>query len=588
MRWTGTGLWFVGWLWIGTLGYAQTHPAVLPFPAPDEVIRSGEHKMDSYVQTADAWLAEHADSPYAPRVLMDMLMVATAAQQPEFADSIRARLLLVYPGSLPGRYVGTSFKDAEAYGKFLDRLLEKRFKTASVGFARQFTTLMAAGTKFYGSGVLVSEPFALKVALLARDAGDSAVAGTALAKARPEVDGPTEITQIMDVCFGGPDGPVRQVQAIHALPGKTALAGEVEQYLVAKMDADQRSAPAMKRLRAELALAGRQFPEALELLESLPTDQIDARTLCLRAWGHAALRQNDKVSALAEQAMQIDRDSPWSKLAGQLVELANGSEKNLDEHSADLMPALESLERGASAVALRLEITPAESSNKAPMQIDLLMADKRFEVQCEQGGKLLLAYRTTDKQAAIYNAGESTIYQFSEGGFLPAPEFKLQERPGGGYNFNLIWKITHSGQPLKMALGELLANPILSSREGVRRLLGSNIQRGSFPIPVGGQDKKRYAWVTPRMDRPELERTEYAIGPDHRLLWVRGARAKLTVLGYGPEVIPEVAPAWPEARIIQRAKMDGGSFLRLIQSFMSLSTEAGEGSDAGDAAGQGR
>ena len=68
-----------------------------------------DSNLEGFLDKAEEFLDKSADSPEAPRVTMDYLMVGKASSQSEVVEKATSLLLFRYPKSLPGLQFISSF-----------------------------------------------------------------------------------------------------------------------------------------------------------------------------------------------------------------------------------------------------------------------------------------------------------------------------------------------------------------------------------------------------------------------------------------------------------------------------------------------
>jgi hypothetical protein len=136
---------------------------------------------NAFVHQADKFLQEHAGSPRAPAMAIDLLMAATVTGNAEMVQRANAILFLHYPESVEAAYAartiagpnpGQPLPPGQAYAQFLSSLFDEQADSFDDVAASRFTGAASLGARQFGQALFAHGDLALKCALLARETGD--------------------------------------------------------------------------------------------------------------------------------------------------------------------------------------------------------------------------------------------------------------------------------------------------------------------------------------------------------------------------------------------------------------------------------
>ena len=553
------------------LGIAQdaTKPGTgLEYRVPEPFLNSGQ--FSEYVAHAKRKLDQESDPEVASRVALDLLMAATVREAQELADLMKERLLMDLAETVPGQYVLATFNDANVYREFLQKRIERTEQQLSDEFLRKYAGAIRLGMKKWAPDFVQGEPFLLYAALsgrVGRDFGLEFVAIEELKKAREK-----ETKNIADIVFHAITTSSEQYVALQQFHDKKA-AQVLQRFLCLRLDEEQRELPKIQLIQAENLLRENKFAKARAILESLPRAAHTARSRFWMGWALAAEGDFEKSIGTLKDLAEEHPDDPWSKQAVRLQRTLQGIDDNLAQHCAAARKLIAGIAKTGLAVCELTAIIRSEGGPPIRIYFGLDTNNGVFEVGVRYADGHALAYRTTDDSCRLYFHGEPQIDTYNEPGVMPVPNMALSQKADGGCNFAFDASFARTSRGLNGNLTQLLASPIFSTPEGVRRLLGHNCQIGVFPEAAETRNGRTiYRWITPDVTDPEMRPLEFHASSGGSLWAVTSRSVEITDIRYGSAGTFQLTPnAWPDLPIKVHGKLEPAVLVsRLIRGGFSL------------------
>jgi tetratricopeptide (TPR) repeat protein len=546
------------------------------FPVMEQYVAAGN--LSAFLRDASRFLDVHYDSPFAPRVALDVLVLGVINNDTVTVQRAQAMLVMDYAQTPQGTFALTTFADAGEYRQFLSLLLDDTMDDITSGLAGKFTRAVRGGVRQFGEGLLADPAFALKCVLLARDAQDKQIGDLAFKQFKAAVaKDPARkgLKTVGEICLADNRGRPEKVLLLHAMM-RTPEARTFERLLLGKMSTQELASPRLAGVVAESRLRAGRFADALALLEKVPVPRDPAkRTAALpyrKAWCYAAMGQNDKARALLTQ---LAKDSPKDPLAKSAAVLA-GSLRQIDqnlESYADALLAVAAGLRDAGPQVVEGTVSYEREDGVTLSSYVAVAAGELFETSIRRGEQMVLGYSSDKTRCRVYREGWTAIHEYGEPGLLPVPALAIERKPDGSYALNAGFGVKPFGEDVTKALADLLNGKELSNRQAVLDLLRAQVRRGWFPTAVqevaGGA--RTYTWVAPRVDGAGLGETWYTISADGRLLRVVSDRLRVQAIRYGRAGSFDPAPPpWPAVKVRTHAKLDTSAILELFPAVVEL------------------
>lgn len=534
-------------------------PAGARAPAPQMEDYLAKQQLKQFVEDAGVFLRSQANHPLAPRVAMDLYMLATVTKNDRMARQARLVLLLRYPGSLFGSYVMQGVKDAKAYRQVLQEPLGDKIEELAGPFGGAFHAAVTRGLKHYGPSLLADDGFALCCAVGARqwkDAELQAAADAHLDSAR----GNETLQKVRAVALDGKLSARDKAVALHRLwddPSARLLA----RYFLSRLSADDRDDEQMLLLCAESLLRDRKFPQAEQAAAKLAARSETARRMFWLGWCRFAQGRFDAAADALSKAGRKDPSGPWAAPAEQLRAACGQLDERLDRLVADALAAIAKLRDETDAFEGGAVISAG--GEPAELYVAVVPADDYAEIHYRRGGATVVALRSVPAGAKLYLSADATTYEFPEMGLVPVAKLQLGDS-GVSVAFGLERSVR---QALKAGAG-VLDSPFLRNTVALKRFLADClIRRGVFPGPVSTDNSgTTHVWLSPSVREPKLSEFRATLNADKRLVALRSEAFRVESLRYGAKSAVRLSPPpWPAGKVVSVSKDRGPStFLALM------------------------
>jgi hypothetical protein len=568
----------LGVLLAATPGGLRAAPVSPPEAAPQLETFQESGDFAAFIAQANAFLRDHADSPRAPRVAMDLLMFATLTGRDELADHARAALVVDYTTSAPGLFVLTTIKDVDAHAEFLENRIDAELEALTPQRATKLINAYTAAVAYYrrrSETYPVRLPYAVKLVVLAREAGKEADVAAMARRALTGGQATDEERAWAAICMEPGTPPLERVMLLQPYAGVTA-ARAMQKFYLGKLTDAQRDRPEVLRLRAQNHLDEAEYAKALPLIEKLLAAKPAAAALPeLLYWRSLALAATGPRGEAVKQLRELAEQHPgtaWAAGAPPLAEAIENLDQNISAHTDLLLTIVGRLKKGLGSYELSLT-DDGEGKNISKILLAGVVGHW-VEVQVYRGDKVLLAYRASDTDGALYADADRTIYHYKQSGAVPAlTSFHLDRNPEGGYVQHVGMGMNSFAQATTGGLDEFLGSPVTSTSAGLKDLLAYFASHGKLVGSVKAVNGGAAAQVLlPKADPAKSVVYDYFVSGDGSRLTL-GQRGKAAVfafhMGLAGEAAP-VLPAWPEAKVVTEEMMDLAAIGRLMNQFMVM------------------
>jgi tetratricopeptide (TPR) repeat protein len=544
-------------------------------PAPVLERLSSQHDFSSFVARAEDFLDRHPDSPHAARVAWDLHMAGVVGRNPAVVKQAASVLLLRYGASVQAAYLVTTFKTADAYAAKLSELFDEHVDEVDPAFAGAFVRAVRLGLQHFGDALLSGDDIALKCAVAARQGRDAALLLAARAALR---DAAAEARPLAGVLFDVRLGRPAQIAALHeARDNPTATL--LERFLLARLPAEERELPAVKRILAERAIQNGKFKEALEILDTFPPDELDDQLTFWLGWCLAARGNHEAALVALRQLAERFPESEWNGPARELIASVPTANATIEQMAATLLPGLVELKESQST-HFEISLTMSKPS-QAPLHYDFALSlsgphGDSFELMIREANRTLLAYRAGNRETAIYLADAPAIARF-ERAVLPVPKLNIQQDPDGTFQISTSARLQPFSPRRPQQNSGVFDSEFLTTKDGLLTLLRALVQWGWFPMPpeVSGDDV-RFSWLILQPHSPRFERAEFRI-TQGKLTAFTGGPLTCSHLLYAPADRPEGRagfdmefPAWPAKPVVTAPEIDSAAFVQVMNRLGQL------------------
>jgi len=547
------------------------------FPRMEKYLRAG--KIREYVADATAFVQANPKSPYAPRVVFDLHILAGLQGDADKVNATRIALVLHYSDSAYGLHLFKAFKDAEAYRKFLLGALDAWLDDMNDTKARSLARGIRRGAGRFKDDFLKDNTFLLKCILLARQVGDAEMEQALARRLRAVLKADTEgkqakLAKVVAVCLAPDAAATDRVARLDAMTDN-GHAHAFKRYFLSRLSPAEQRMPTMIRIAACSDWAAGRFDKALAKIASLPEKHVDVQVLfwkasCLFAEG----RRAEARQALADVSKYPV--GPWRTTAEQYAACLKTYDENLQANVTTILAVLARFREKTEVLECEAEVLDEDSAPLFRAYIAAVPADNVLEIMLLKKGKLIVAYRTDAKGTRLYAGSSESILLFPGTAVVPTFQSSLTRGDDGKFHFTMGMGLSGSLQQSAKASEGLWNSPFLTTRTGLLAFLGYAAKRhGSMPISVTKADGGTIlTWGS--FDK-EISRIHFHVNADNVLTDIRAEGFRISKLRYGARSAIKLAgPKWPDLKVRRAGKDEiplavfGQMFGQLMQAFAEL------------------
>ena len=536
-----------------------------------------ESDFDGFLETAREFIDTNPDAIETPRLCLDYLMVAKAAQDLNAIDHASSLLLFTYPKSLPALHFISSFDRGSPR---LIELLKAKAQNGDLGnkaFAIAFCRSILFIARSQGPELLQDSSLRLQTYLLAQKAEVEEIQSST-SKALEELrKGNKVLNKVISVVLD-PGQPLEKLKRLATLSGSDARF--CINYYLAQLSEKEARSPEVLRFSIINALFS-QSPrpdEALALIQALPEKmQNEAQFQTFLALSqHFDERSEDAIDTLKKTAG--DAKDGWQQTAGSF---ANGLEF-LENRKASLLEslgkAMDKLDRGGEALQMEVVWTN-ESGNPKPVNFRVLLRISKLrqtlEIQLYQDQEIYLGYRTSPEESLLLLPLAQEIFSFESPGALPIPTFEITRDVTSGifnYAFNLNFASSSSFAKLIEEAEKLIDNPYLGTPKGREVMLEYLLSRKPIWLLAGKAINSGTSYpirsLNPHTAKPSEAELSFDLSGDLSTVTFGGFAVKNIDLG--EEASLKTLPEWPEVKNTQVEKFDFQLFMKVLNEATKL------------------
>ena len=547
------------------------------FPLMEKYVRKG--KILEYVADANAFVQANPKSPYAPRVIFDLHILATLRGDAAKASATKVALVLSYADSAYGLHLFKAFKDGEAYRKFLVGALQVSLDNISDAQAREYVRGIRRGAGRFKKDFFKDNTFLLTCILLARRVDDEEMGQALAGRLRAVLEADKEdkladLAKVAAVCLAPETAAADRVSRLDAMTDNRH-ADTFERYFLSRLSPTQRRMPAMIRIAAGVDREAGRFDKALARIASLPEKHVDAQVLfwkasCLFAEGKSAQARQ----ALADVSKQPA--GPWRTTGEQYAACLKNYDENLQATVTTILALSAGFREKTEVIECEAELFGEDSTSLFRAYIAAVPGDNVLEIMLLKKGKIIVAYRTDAEGTRLYAQNSENILLFPGTPLVPVLESSLTRGDDGKFNFTMGMGFSSSLQQSAKASEGLWNSPYLTTRTGLLSFLGYMARsRGLMPISVTKGDSGTVLTWGPFS--PGASQIHFHVNADNVLTDIRTKSFRIRTLRYGPKSAVKLSgPKWPDLKV-HRAGKDENSMVvfgqmlgPLMQAFAEL------------------
>ena len=539
-----------------------------------------ESDFDGFLETAREFIDTNPDAIETPRLCLDYLMVAKAAQDLNAIDHASTLLLFTYPKSLPALHFISSFDRGSPK---LTELLKGKAQNGDLGnkaFATSFCRAILFIARSQGPDLLQDSSLRLQTYLLAQKAEVEEVEASASKLLEESRKGNNAFNKVVNVAMDS-GKPLDKLKSLSTLSGSDARF--CIRYYLAQLSEEEAQSPEVLTLSIINALFSHspRSDEALSLIEALPEKVRNEPRIqtFLGLSQHLEGKTSDAIATLKKTAG--DAKEGWKGTAGSLangLEFAENRKINLLE---SLGKALDKLSAGGETLQLEV-VWSKESDETGPVDFRVLLGISKpaqsLEIQLYRNQDIYLAYRTSTEETRLLLPKAQEVLSFQGPGALPIPSFQITRDVSSGifnYAFNLNFASSSSFPKLLEEAEKLIDNPYLGTPKGREVMLDYLLARKSIWLLAGQAINSGMSYPIRSLnpDIPEASEAELSFDLSGELSSIKFGGFALKNIELGAESSLSSLAEWPKVKTTKAEKFDFNLFMKVLNEATRLGGE---------------
>lgn len=527
------------------------------FDSNDDFLAFREHAYE--------FLQDHPDHKLAPRALHDLILIHNLAPTPDakVINGLKTRLVFEFPESITARILMKSFKDQSEYRNLLTAEFRKPEQDFSRSFCRQLLKAAELGVNMFGPDFLNDDNLQILVGLCLSEGKSFRL--TQLTDSHYErLSQP--VKSGMDLCRPSDLTPIDRATGLHRLlqslpptQQQPQCLKDAERFWMTRLTPADRQQPDLMAILIEQKLSEDQFEQALIELNQLLVLKQEPKWLFWHGWCLANVRQFDaSIEAFEKLKNQFPAD-PWSRTASELIPLVREIDLAITEQVEVVQEVITDL-KSEHFEQLQVHAIYQPQGKSFELAASADSVQESIDAFVLHGGQPLVGYQATMKNYKLFVKDQSEVIQINKPGSFPDLVLGMQLNPNGfAYNFNLNMHSTpEAARSWRKSVLDLLNHPLLANKEAVQVVLRWSASKNGIPVRVRDVgDRRSLVWLTPEINRPQLQRFEFEWAPpaQHEFT-IRSADFSIEAkYGKSGTLKPQVTP-WEHLPVIQKQTLD--------------------------------
>lgn len=492
-----------------------------------------EGDLEGYKREALKFLTERSKSRFAPRIALELFMLAEAEGDDDRADALRKLLIQRYPQQLNSAYVASTFNDETEFAGMVGEYLQEHLVDMTEEEAITAIRILQTGRQYWGDGVVDSAPLAIQLGIAGELAGQEKFVNTIrsqmlalkspdtvqIAKAVLGLDNGTRLTPRQTVVALDPYLKYRHVRFM-------------QRHFLRRTPANERSRPEVVHTLLRNLLLDEQYETAERIFSQYqPAERSEVEAAYWKAlslagqgkhksaqshWQSLESKINERLAQPSGASSEDRRElAEIRNVAAKWIDATNQLASNLQAHQTQIESALQFLQtQPIEQIELTLvwQVEPDKRSTKNVGSLFRLYLaadqDGRYELIVLRDRREVIRFLVEEGRGNLFTAGYSVRSVFSE--IDQYPMFTLDLNFADDeleVNPRLDEGTTQSNAV--DAFKQVLANMETDSTT-VRQLLVGLIRNGKLPgelVPVSNTtadpERIKMSWLRPDVNRPE-------------------------------------------------------------------------------------
>ncbi len=539
---------------------------------PDLQTYLQSESVTDFIKTAQAFLETHPTSDDAPRVALDLLMVAERLGDASLGEKSKARLLFSYPRSIQTHHVLMGFADEEAFRTFLTAQVKERVSEGSRTLPGEYAKILQMAVKRFPTKLFDDAAFLIMTYCLAEAAGDTQICQALLPTLVGKASKQPKIAPVVGICLDTQRPLVDRIHQLHNTQSRYSRF-PVHFYLTRLSEVEQQN-PRIRRIGMEIAIQSRNYPQALEHHHHLAAPiQAQPQVMFWHAWALAGTQDDPQAREVLTTLIADHGQSVWAKPARTYLDGLQEFDARLTSQVTQLLNVTQRLKEDLSLLQATI-LLDRENGDGFAIHVASNAKGNLFEIAIEKNGTLAVAYRTTLQDAMFYLPARAEIVRWPKAGPIPMPNITLDRQEDGPFVMNAQLGFEANLKQVGAKGLQILESPYLSTRTGLKALLDHGVRRGGL-IPAAPEESADgntvYCWLRPQVDTPQLRPFTVTLTPDHRVAALATGSIRVTSLQYGAPGSFDLQPyTWPDLPQQDLEKADFTMILSMMGAVVDL------------------
>ena len=291
-----------------TLFSAQARAEDAAIPILENYLSKG--RMVEYIQDAEAYLTRYPSSDFAPRVALDVLMVADRTGNRSLADKMKVFLLFEHSHSVQGFHVLSTFKNATEFRAFILEHAESRLAGNPNLFAYRFSQLIDSGLYYFKNELLDDGKFLLISYCIADAAEKNETAEILISALYKMSKNNSSLSALLAICSDNGLSTSEKIVQLHEQKQDTAF---LETFFLSTLSELDKKQPDIGRILIANAIKSRNYKDAQIQLNAMPENfHDDPQILFWQGWIYYSLHNDPQA---LEVFTMLNQSSPKSLYA---------------------------------------------------------------------------------------------------------------------------------------------------------------------------------------------------------------------------------------------------------------------------------
>ncbi len=536
-----------------------------------------ESDFDRFLESAREFIDTNPDAIETPRLCLDYLMVAKAAQDLNAIDHASSLLLFTYPKSLPALNFISSFDRGSPR---LTELLKGKAQNGDLGnkaFATSFCRAILLIAHSQGPDLLQDNSLRLQTYLLAQKAEVEEIQTTTLQSLEELRKGNNALNKVVRVVLDSGE-PFDKLKSLSTLSGPDARF--CIKYYLAQLSEKEAQSPEVLTLSVINALFSHspRSEEAFTLIDSLPENVRNEPRIQTFLGYSQHLDERTKEAIVTLQGITDGTQNEWKETAASYANGLEFAENRKTNLLGSLGKAMDIFEQGGEALQLEVEWS-GDSATEGPVALRVLLRiskpEESLEIQMYRNQEIYLAYRTTPKDAFLLLPSAREKISFAGPGALPIPTIQINRDTSSGifnYAFNLNFASSTSFGKLVEEAEKLVDNAYLGTPKGRQVMLGYLLTRKPIWLVAGQTINSGISYPVRSLnpDNPQPTEIEISFDLSGDLSSVKFGDFLVKNIELDSESSLKPMPAWPDVKNTPIEKFDFQLFMKVLNEATKL------------------